>query len=79
MAEVVHAEMVANVAEVNVKVGDRVEAGLTSLYSLVLGLLVGYAVIRADLFLAGARGRRARRLEELAAHRPEPGRLQPLL
>jgi acetyl-CoA carboxylase biotin carboxyl carrier protein len=27
MTEVVHAEMVANVAEVNVKVGDRVEAG----------------------------------------------------
>ncbi|HEX6246821.1 MAG TPA: hypothetical protein VFZ64_03020 [Nocardioidaceae bacterium] len=55
------------------------EAGLTVLYSLVLGLLLGYAIIRADLFLTGARGRRARRLEELAAHRPEPGRLQPLL
>lgn len=56
-----------------------VEAGLTLGYSLVLGLLFGYAVIRADLYLTGARGRRARRLEELAAHRPEPGRLQPLL
>ncbi|GAB2756442.1 hypothetical protein [Nocardioides pakistanensis] len=55
------------------------EAGLSVLYSLLLGLLVGYAVIRADLFLTGARGRRARRLEELAAHRPEPGRLHPLL
>ncbi len=55
------------------------EAGLSVLYSLLLGLVVGYAVIRADLFLTGARGRRARRLEELAAHRPEPGRLQPLL
>lgn len=55
------------------------EAGLSVLYSLVLGLLAGYAVIRADLFLTGARGRRARRLEELAAHRPEPGRLHPLL
>lgn len=55
------------------------EAGLSLVYSLVLGLLVGYVVIRADLFLTGARGRRARRLEELAAHRPEPGRLQPLL
>ncbi|HSE10421.1 MAG TPA: hypothetical protein VLB29_17300 [Nocardioidaceae bacterium] len=55
------------------------EAGLSVLYSLVLGLLVGYAVIRADLFLTGARGRRARRLEELAAHRPEPKRLLPLL
>lgn len=55
------------------------EAGLSVLYSLVLGLVVGYVVIRADLFVTGARGRRARRLEELAAHRPEPGRLQPLL
>lgn len=55
------------------------EAGLTLLYSFVLGMAFGYVVIRADLFLTGARGRRARRLEELAAHRPEPGRLQPLL
>ena len=55
------------------------EAGLSLLYSLALGLIVGYAVIRADLFLTGPRGRRARRLEEAAAHRPEPGRMQPLL
>jgi hypothetical protein len=55
------------------------EAGLSLVYSLVLGLVLGYAVIRADLFLTGARGRRARQLEELAAHRPEPGRLRPLL
>lgn len=55
------------------------QAGLSVVYSLVLGLAVGYAIIRADLFLTGARGRRARRLEELAAHRPEPGRLRPLL
>jgi hypothetical protein len=55
------------------------EAVLTVVYSLALGLGVGYAIIRADLFLTGARGRRARQLEELAAHRPEPGRLQPLL
>jgi hypothetical protein len=55
------------------------EEGLSVLFSLGLGLLVGYAVIRADLYLTGARGRRARQLEELAAHRPEPGRFQPLL
>lgn len=55
------------------------EAALSLGYSLALGLVVGYAVIRADLFLTGARGRRARRLEEMAAHRPEAGRLQPLL
>lgn len=58
---------------------DLVRAGLGLLYSLVLGLFLGYVVVRADLFLTGPRGRRARRLEEQAAHRPEPGRLQPLL
>ncbi len=55
------------------------EAGLSLLYSLVIGLALGYLVIRADRFLSGARGRRARRAEEAAAHRPEPGRLQPLM
>ncbi len=55
------------------------EEALSVGYSLVLGLVVGYVVIRADLYLTGARGRRARQLEELAAHRPEPGRFQPLL
>ena len=55
------------------------EAGLGTLYSLVAGLLLGYLVIRADSFLSGARGRRARRLEEASAHRPEPGRSYPLL
>ena len=55
------------------------ESGLTLLYGVVLGLLLGYVVIRADLFLTGPRGRRARRLEEARAHRPEPGRMQPLL
>jgi hypothetical protein len=55
------------------------EAGLATLYSLVVGLLLGYLVIRADSFLSGARGRRARRAEEASAHRPEPGRSHPLL
>ena len=55
------------------------EAGLATAYSLVVGLLLGYLVIRADSFASGARGRRARRLEEASAHRPEPGRTDPLL
>jgi hypothetical protein len=55
------------------------EAGLATAYSLVVGLLLGYLVIRADSFLSGARGRRGRRLEEASAHRPEPGRSRPLL
>jgi len=55
------------------------ENGLSLLFSAVLGLLLGYIVIRADQFFTGARGRGARRREEAAAHRPEPGRMQPLL
>lgn len=55
------------------------EAGLALLYSLLLGLILGYAVIRADAYLTGNRGRRARKLEEQAAHRPEPKRTEALL
>lgn len=56
-----------------------VEAGLATAYSLLVGLVLGYLVIRADGFLSGARGRRGRRMEEASAHRPEPGRTHPLL
>jgi hypothetical protein len=69
---------VVTVILVNPRV-SLVEAGLTLLYSAVLGLALGYLVVRADTFLTGPRGRRARQLEEASAHRPEPGRLQPLL
>lgn len=55
------------------------EAGRGLLYSAALGLALGYLVIRVDTFLTGPRGRRARRLEEASAHRPEPGRMWPLL
>jgi hypothetical protein len=55
------------------------EAGLRLLYGFVLGMLVGYLVIRADSFFAGTRGRGARRAESAAAHRPEPGRTHALL
>jgi hypothetical protein len=51
---------------------------LGSGYSLVLGLGLGYLVIRVDLFFTGPRGRRARRDEEAHAHRPEPGRTRSL-
>jgi hypothetical protein len=55
------------------------EAALITTYSLVLGLAVGYALIRLDLALSGSRGSRARQEEQLGAVRPEPSRLQPLL
>jgi hypothetical protein len=51
---------------------------LSAGYSLVLGLLLGYVVIRVEQLFTGTHGRRARRDEEAHAHRPEPGRLQPL-
>jgi len=50
------------------------EAALRALYSLVLGLPLGYLLIRLDLALTGTRGRRGRRAEEAGPHRPEPAR-----
>lgn len=55
-----------------------VEAGLRAAYSLVVGMLLGYVVIRADLALTGPKGRRGRRAEEAGAHRPEPSRFAEL-
>lgn len=64
-------------ALVDPSVGDR-RALLGELYSLGLGLVAGYLVIRLDLFFTGPRGRRARQDEEAAAHRPEPARTHAL-
>jgi hypothetical protein len=55
------------------------QAGLADAYSVVLGLMVGYVVIRLDLAVTGPRGARARRAEEARAIRPEPRRTSPLL
>jgi hypothetical protein len=54
------------------------EAGLQVAYSVVLGLVVGYLLVRADLRLTGPRGSPARREEQAAAHRPEPSRFESL-
>jgi hypothetical protein len=51
---------------------------LSGLYSIVVGLALGYLVIRTEQALTGTHGRRARRHEEAAAHRPEPGRMHAL-
>ena len=58
--------------------GSFLEAALRGLYSVVLGLGLGYLVVRADLALTGPRGRRGRRAEEATAHRPEPSRFAEL-
>lgn len=50
------------------------ESTLSAFYGLLVGLAIGFVVIRVDLALTGPRGRRARRLEEAAAVRPEPRR-----
>ena len=55
------------------------ESVLAVVYSVVIGLLFGYVVIRVDLALTAPRGARGRRAEEAAAVRPESGRLAPLL
>ncbi|GCD90051.1 hypothetical protein [Nocardioides sp. LS1] len=55
------------------------ECGLSVLYGLVVGLLIGFVVIRLDLAFTGPRGSRARRAEEAAAVRPEPPRTRALL
>ncbi|GAA5140894.1 hypothetical protein GCM10023340_01760 [Nocardioides marinquilinus] len=65
---------------------ERTESALSVLYGLVVGLVLGYVVVRLDQLLTGsrasggrARGRRSRRDEQAAALRPEPARGQALL
>lgn len=58
--------------------GSFLEAGLRGIYSLVLGLLLGYLLVRLDLAITAPRGRRGRRAEEAEAHRPEPSRFSEL-
>jgi len=70
------APVVHLVVDPSVPVGDAV---VTEVMSGVVGMLLAYVVIRADLFLTGPRGARARRAEEAAALRPEPARTAPLL
>lgn len=47
-------------------------------YTLVIGFVLAWVLIRVDQRLTGNRGRRARRVEEAVAVRPEPDRYSPL-
>ena len=55
------------------------ETALSVAYGVVVGLLIGFVVIRVDLLVTGSTGRRGRRAEEATALRPESGRTRPLL
>lgn len=57
----------------------RTEASLATLYAVVVGVLIGFLLIRGDLWFSGSRGRRGTRAEEATAVRPEPSRTRPLL
>lgn len=47
-------------------------------YGVLVGVVIGFVIVRVEQALTGSRGRRARRTEEAAAHRPEPKRWEPL-
>jgi hypothetical protein len=58
------------------------EWSLALAYGVLVGLVVGYVLIRLDVAFTGgrsSRGRRGRRAEEAAALRPEPHRIDSLL
>jgi hypothetical protein len=59
----------------------RAESALAVLYALVVGIAVGFVLIRVDLWLTpgAGRGRGGRRAEEASALRPEPARTSALL
>lgn len=57
------------------------EVALATGYGCLIGLVLGFALIRLDLWLTSPRGRRGRRLareEDTAPARPEPGRTHAL-
>lgn len=58
---------------------DLSEVGLSIVYALVVGVVIGWLIIRLDLALTGTHGRRRRIEEQAAAVRPEPARTQSLL
>lgn len=55
------------------------QALLSTLYTVLAGLVLGLLVWRVDQLLTGPRGRRARVSERAWALRPEPSRTRPLL
>ncbi len=56
----------------------RTESALAVLYAVVVGIVVGFILIRADVAATAPKGRRGRRAEEATAVRPEPKRTSAL-
>ena len=57
------------------------EVGLATAYGALIGLVIGFVLIRVDLRLSGrgsVRGRRQAEIEEVTTVRPEPGRTHAL-
>jgi hypothetical protein len=52
---------------------------LSTLYSMLVGLVLGFVIWRVDRLFTGPRGRRARGAERAMPLRPEPSRSRPLL
>ncbi len=77
----VGATLPVGVALVNPSI-TLVESALSAGYGVVVGLVLGFLVIRLDLAVTGppgGRGRRGRRDEQAGALRPEPSRTRALL
>jgi len=55
-----------------------VEVVLATAYGVVIGLVLGFLLIRLDVRLTGPRGRRTADPEDAPTVRPEPGRTYPL-
>ena len=55
-----------------------VEVALATAYGVLIGLVLGFLLIRIDLRLTGPRGRRLADPEDAAAVRPEPRRTHAL-
>jgi hypothetical protein len=54
------------------------DVALAAGYGVLIGVVLGYVLIRLDLWFTGPRGRRLKDTEEVTAVRPEPGRIRAL-
>lgn len=70
------AGIATSLAAPDVQLGQEL---LSTLYSVLVGLVLGFAVWWLDRLFTGPRGRRAKVVERALPLRPEPSRMRPLL